>query len=169
MKSEYLNPFLKAISKMLEETISEKPVLEKPFLRPGYPYMTETVAIIVGVTGHLSGQVVLSIQEECARGIAAAMLMEDKIYELDEYAQSALAELANMIVANASIGLSDVGYHCDITPPSVFTGTKMEVTNQAKIPTLAIPLQLEKGRIEVNLSLIETRQNTIPQKENAPK
>jgi chemotaxis protein CheX len=169
MKTEFLNPFLKAISIILEETVSEKPVLEKPFVRPIYPYTTETVAIIIGVTGHLTGQVVISIQEECARGIAAAMLMEGPVFELDENAQSALAELANMIVANASIGLSEAGYHCDITPPSVFTGKKMEVTNQAKIPTLAVPLKMNEGKIEMNLSLIESENLTNAQQESAPK
>ena len=167
MKSVYLNPFLKAVSYVLEQTISDKPVLEKPFLRPGNSFNTESVAIIIGVTGHLTGQVVLSIQEECARGIAAAMLMESEIAEFGEDAQSAIAELANMMIANATIGLSEAGYHCDITPPAIFTGRMMEVANQGKIPTLTIPLKLFGGKIELNLSLVESMQYAGSQKENA--
>ncbi|HOC93990.1 MAG TPA: chemotaxis protein CheX [bacterium] len=155
MKAEYLNPFLKGISSILEEVAGERPALGRPFLRPGYPYSVDGVAIFIGVTGHLSGQVVICIQEACARGIAAAMLMEGSIAKLDEYAQSALAELVNMIVASATIGLAEAGYRTDITPPSVVTGEKIEISNQAKIPTLAIPLSIMNGKIEVNLSLVE--------------
>jgi chemotaxis protein CheX len=156
MKAEYLNPFIKSVTRIIEETTSEKPAMGKVFLRDGYPYTTKDVAIFVGITGYLSGQLVISLPMECALSIAAAMLMEEKIFELDEFAQSAIAEMANMITANATIGLSDAGYKCDITPPSVITGTKMEVSSPPKIRTVVIPLKIGVGDIEVNISLIET-------------
>ncbi len=155
MKAAHLNPFINSTSKIIRDNTGAESEMGKPFLRPKYPYTTESVAIIIGVTGHLSGQVVISIEEECARALAAAMLMEPSLPEFDEYAQSALAELGNMIVANATIGLAEVGCICDITPPSLITGKRMEITNPPKIQTIAVPLVLEKGKIELNLSLIE--------------
>lgn len=156
MKVEFLNPFLKSIVDILSSTISETPVKGKIFLREKYPYKTADVAIIVGITGKVSGQVVISLTLPCAKGIAATMLMEESIPELDEYAQSALAEMANMITANATIGLSEAGYTCDITPPSVITGQKLEVSCQEHIKTIVIPMELSFGSMEVNLSMTET-------------
>ena len=156
MKAEYINPFLKSVTRIIEETTSEKPVMGKVFLRDSYPYTTEEVAIFVGITGFLSGQLVISLPHQCACEIAAMMLMEEKVYELDEFAQSAIAEMGNMITANATIGLAEAGYDCNITPPSVITGKKMEISSPSKIRTVVIPLTLGGSKIEVNLSLIET-------------
>jgi len=155
MKAEFLNPFVKSVIDIISSTISETPVKGKIFLRDKYPYKTDNVAIIVGIAGRISGQLVLSLNDECARSIAAVMLMEEEVPELDEIAQSALAEMSNMITANATIGLSEVGYTCDITPPSVITGRQMEISCKEEIKTIVIPLELSMGKIDVNISLIE--------------
>jgi len=156
MKAEFLNPFLKSVVDVIGGTISETPRRGKPFLRDKYPYTAQNVTIMVGITGRLTGQLVLSMPETCAKGIAAIMLMEEKVETLDEYAQSALAEMANMITANATIGLGDVGCNCDITPPSVITGKLMEISFRGDIKTIVIPLDISMGHVDVNLSLAET-------------
>jgi chemotaxis protein CheX len=156
MRAEFLNPFIKSVIDVLESTVSETPTKGRIFLRDKYPYTTRDVAIIVGITGKVTGQVVVSLSVESAMGIAARMLMEEKIYELDEYAQSALAEMANMITANATIGLAATGFICDITPPSVITGSQMEISCQEQIKTIVIPLEMSMGQLDLNLSLIET-------------
>jgi chemotaxis protein CheX len=158
MKAEYMNPFLKSVVQIVESTISETPQRGKVFLRGKYPFASADVAIVVGITGVLTGQVILSMALDTARGIAARMLMEDEVAELDEYAQSALAEMANMITANSTIGLADAGFNCDITPPTVITGSRIEISCQEGIQTLVIPLVMSMGSVEVNLSIIETSQ-----------
>lgn len=156
MKAEYLNPFLKSIVSIIQSTIQEEPVKEGVFLREKYPYSAENIVIILGVTGHLKGQVALSLSIEGAKRIAAVMLMEESIPELDEYAQSALAELLNMIAANATMGLEEAGFTCDITPPAVISGEHIEISCAENVPTLVIPYTLSFGKIEANLSLIES-------------
>jgi chemotaxis protein CheX len=156
MKAEFLNPFIVSISKVLTNSISETPKMGKPYLRVKYPYTAGDVVIIIGITGSLTGQCVISLSENCAKGIAAAMMMEERIEDLDEYAQSAIAEMANMIIANATIGLADAGYICDITPPSVITGKNLEVSAPMSISTVVIPLEIGSGEIDMNLSLVET-------------
>lgn len=156
MKAEFLNPFVKSIVSIIESTVGESPEKGKVFLRDKYPYKTHDVAIIVGITGALTGQVVITMQEDTAKGIAAVMLMEEKVHELDEFAQSALAEMANMITANSTIGLADAGFSTDITPPSVVTGKKMEISCQEHIRTIVIPLKLSLGDVEANLAVAES-------------
>ena len=156
MKAEFLNPFLKSIVQIIESTLSESPNKGDVFLRDKYPYDSGNVALIVGITGILTGQVIISMADDTAKKVAARMLMEESVDELDEYAQSALGEIANMITANATIGLSDAGYDCDITPPSVITGKGIEISCQVQIRTVVIPLKTSMGDIEVNLGVIET-------------
>ncbi len=156
MKVEYLNPFIKSVVKIVEESISEKPAMGKVFLRDHLTYESNDVAVVVGVTGHLSGHMVITLSEESAKNIAAAMMMEPKVYAFDEVAQSALAEMSNMIAANATIGLAEAGYTCDITPPHVFTGSGMAITGPPNSRTVVIPLNMGAGTLEVNLTLAET-------------
>ena len=156
MRAVYLNPFIKSVIQIIENTLYESPEREQPFLRQKYPYVTKDVAIVVGVTGAVQGQVVMSMDRDCAKRIAARMIMEEDIEELDEYAQSALSEMANMITANATMGLADAGYPCDITPPSVIVGEQMEISCQPDIKTIVLPLKLTQGLMDVNLSMKES-------------
>lgn len=159
MKAEYLNPFLKSIVMVIESTLEEAPVKEGVFLRESYPYAAENVVVILGVTGHLKGQVSLSLSVECAKKIAARMLMEESVPELDEYAQSALAELLNMIAANATMGLEEGGFTCDITPPAVVSGEHIEISCSGNVPTIVIPFTLSFGKVEANLSIVESHKS----------
>ena len=165
MKVEFLNPFVRSVAKNIEANLSERPKMERAFLRDENPFTTEQVAIVIGVTGHLAGQVVISMSEKCAVGIAALMMMEKGLSELNECAQSAIAEMGNMITANATIGLAEAGYKSDITPATVITGRKMEVSMPSCIRTVVIPLSVSSGNIEVNLSLIESAKLAIYFKE----
>lgn len=155
MKADYLNPFLNSIVQIVQSQLFESPQRGKIYLRTTYPYKVQQVALIVGITGSIQGQVVISMDRQTALGAAARMMMEDSLDDLDEYAQSALSEMANMITANATISLSDAGFSCDITPPSLVVGEDVEITPRETIKTIAIPLVLTMGSIEVNLSLEE--------------
>lgn len=156
-KAVFLNPFIQATSHIFTTTIFEQPVKDKAFLRAEYPYTTGQVALIIGVTGALYGHVVISTSMECALHVAAKMMMEEKLFEFDEYARSALGELANMITANAMISLAAAGYLCDITPPSVITGTGMKVSCPPNIKTLVMVMKFPFGDIDLNLSLAESK------------
>ena len=155
MRINYLNPFVNSVVQIIQSQLYEKPQRGKIFLRTKYPYRTQQVAIIVGITGAVLGQVVLSLSRQTALCVAARMMMEDELTAFDEYAHSALSEMANMITANATIGLADAGYHCDITPPSLIVGDDVEITPRDTIKTIVIPLNLSMGSLEVNLSLQE--------------
>lgn len=157
MKAEYLNPFVKSIISIIESTVGEAPQKGDIFLRKHYPFHAENIVILLGVTGQLKGQVALSMPIGCAKKIAAVMMMEEEISELDEYAQSALAELLNMIAANATIGLEEAGYVSDITPPAVVIGREIEISCAGDTPTIVIPMALSYGEIEANLSLVDVR------------
>ena len=60
-------------------------------------YSSDGVVILIGLTGKISGNVVLSLSKNLALSIASAMMYGMPVNELDEISKSAIAELANMI------------------------------------------------------------------------
>lgn len=81
------------------------------------------MVILIGVTGEMRGQVVLSIDEKKACEIASRMMMGMPVPELDDMAISAISELGNMIMGNAATVFSVRNIGIDITPPTVGRGT----------------------------------------------
>lgn len=156
MKVEYLNPFLQAIAYVIEKVLGEKPVRGQIYLQDHNPYSTDDVAILVGITGTLQGQFVLSFDQKTAAGIASQMIKKTSTGGISTQHRSALSELANMITGNATIELSNAGFPCDITPPSLLIGTNIQVTVQEQIKTVVIPLKVSHGELFVSLSMIET-------------
>ncbi len=72
----------------------------KPYLKPP-TYEGDVLAVIVGVTGILTGQVIMTMDRETARNVASHM-MNVPVPELNDMAISAVGELANMILGNAA-------------------------------------------------------------------
>jgi len=156
MKAVFLNPFIKSVSQVMESMLFEAPQRGKPFVSEESVIRGNDVAIIIGLNGMLAGQVVLSLGDEAAKSMAARLLMEDRVAELDEDARSALAEIGNMVTANATIGLCDAGYSCDITPPSVLDGPRLQFFKMRNNKILVIPMQLSFGDVSLNLAIEET-------------
>jgi chemotaxis protein CheX len=75
---------------------------------------------------------------------------------MDELAKATIQELANMITAQAVTKLHDLGFKFDLTPPALFTGDNMEVSNNLKVEALIVPMELGvNGKIEVNVAVRE--------------
>jgi chemotaxis protein CheX len=70
--------------------------------------------------------------------------------------KSAIAELSNMIVGNASSIFYKKGLKIYITTPTVLTSKKVSISN--KYPIICIPLSFGEGgnmKLEINVSTIE--------------
>ena len=78
----------------------------------------------------------------------------EKFQELSELAKATITELANMIVAQAVTKLSDLGFKFELTPPTIFTGEKMEISD-FEVEALIVPIETKYGKIEINVALRE--------------
>jgi chemotaxis protein CheX len=152
VKAEYVNLFLSSASSVMGMVCGEEPTFGQPFLRQS-PYPIDDLNVIIGVTGKLRGQMIMSLNQETAKNVASRMMGGMEVLELDEICLSAIGELGNMIAGNAARLLGEVGVSVDIAPPAVLEGKGVKVSNQ--IPTLSIPLSGEFGPIEVALSLAD--------------
>lgn len=80
------------------------------------------VVVIIGVTGDLHGNVYFTMQEDCAKKIASAMMGGMDVPQFDEMVQSAVSELSNMLAATACTDLSERGISADISTPTLIHG-----------------------------------------------
>jgi len=154
MNVEYINPFIEASQSVWTMMTGNKPVLGKVYLK-NVPYHSEDIAVIVGLTGKIRGQVVISMNANTALKVASSMMGGAMVAELDEMSKSAISELGNMIMGNTATILAGRGIGIEITPPSILIGEKMVIT-PANMKTICVPLLLEgDAPIEINVSLEE--------------
>jgi chemotaxis protein CheX len=154
MRVEYINPFVEAAFNVLNE------VLINANVKRGELYLKSTtmsimgVATLVGLAGDVEGRVLFDMTKETALNIAGAMNGE-QFTVLDELAKATITELANMVTAQAVTKLHDLGFKFDLTPPALFSGENMEISNR-EVEALIVPMELGSyGKIEINVAVRE--------------
>jgi chemotaxis protein CheX len=152
MRVEYINPFVEAAFNVMKEVLNTDVKRGELYLKStSMPVMG--VAAIVGLAGDVEGRVLFDMNKATALQIASTMNNE-KITALDELAKATITELANMITAQAVTKLHDLGFRFDLTPPAIFTGENMEVSDQ-DVEALIVPMELPQGKIEINVAIRE--------------
>lgn len=114
------------------------------------PYNGQNLLILVGITGKVRGNAVISFPNSLACKFAGTMMMMPDITEIDDFAQSAICELCNMIMGNAATALSQRDVAVDITPPTVLTGQNLELRVEQ---TKAINIHLIFENDELNITV----------------
>jgi chemotaxis protein CheX len=116
------------------------------------------VAALVGLAGDVEGRVLFDMTKETALAVAGAMNGEE-FKTLDEMVKATITELANMITAQAVTKLHDLGFKFDLTPPALFTGENMEISNNLEVEALIVPMEFgpggKTGKIEINVVIRE--------------
>ena len=146
---ELINPFLATAKKILSEVCFVDVTIQKPILRET-TFDKNHWVIIVGVTGEMRGQVLIAMSEPNACAIASKMCMTE-IKVIDDFASSALSELGNMIMGNASTVFSSSGIGIDITPPTLSHGEVSFTSSYTK--SLCVPMVFDGGGIDLFLAL----------------
>ncbi|MDR2483482.1 MAG: chemotaxis protein CheX [Treponema sp.] len=153
MRVEYINPFVEAAYSVLKEVLNTD-------VKRGDLYLKSTsmtimgVAALVGLAGDVEGRVLFDMTKDTALNIAGAMNGE-KFTTLDDMAKATIQELANMITAQAVTKLHGMGFKFDLTPPALFSGENMEISNR-EVEALIVPMELgSHGKIEINVAVRE--------------
>ncbi|MDR0382487.1 MAG: chemotaxis protein CheX [Spirochaetaceae bacterium] len=155
MRVEYINPFVEATFSVLKEVLNTD-------VNRGDLYLKESsmrimgVAALVGLAGDVEGRVLFDMTKDTALKIASAMNGGEEFPALDDMAKATITELANMITAQAITKLHDLGFKFDLTPPALFSGENMEISNTLNVEALIVPMELGPlGKIEVNVVIRE--------------
>ncbi|MDA8345068.1 MAG: chemotaxis protein CheX [Thermaerobacter sp.] len=151
MKVEWINPFIRAANHVLGEMVSfEHPQLGRIEMEEK-PYTTEEVTAMLGVSGVLSGSVLLGMTRDVAEQIVERMVGERTPIE-DLLGESALGEVVNMISGSALRFLESAGYSCNITPPVVIRGQGAVVSTMER-QRLVVPIHFPTAVFQLSVAL----------------
>jgi chemotaxis protein CheX len=152
MRVEYINPFVESAFNVLREVLQADVKRGELYLKStSMPVMG--VAAIVGLAGDVEGRVLFDMDKDTALNVASAMNGEE-LTAFDDLVKATITELANMITAQAVTKLHELGFKFDLTPPAIFTGDNMEVTDQ-DVEALIVPMEIPQGKIEINVAVRE--------------
>jgi chemotaxis protein CheX len=106
---------------------------------------------MLALTGGVAGLVIYSMPVPVACHLAGAM-MGEQVFEFDSMAQSAVAELANMITGQAGIDLERAGFGSDMSPPVLLIGHGSSVAT-LNLTRLVVPLIVSAGHFNIDLAI----------------
>lgn len=150
MNVEFINPFLMAASSIMHDMCQLNTKVGKPYVKTT-EFASDSVIIMIGVTGEMRGQVIIAFSLDVACDIASKMIMMP-ISEMNELSMSAISELGNMILGNAATILSTKGIGIDITPPTLCRGSMSITTSYAK--NICIPIIYDGEKcVELDIAL----------------
>lgn len=152
MRVEYINPFVEAAFNVLNEVLGGGVKRGDLYLKAtSMPVMG--VAALVGLAGDVEGRVLFDMSVDTALGISGKM-NDDEFTVFDELPKATITELANMITGQAVTKLHELGFRFDLTPPALFTGEKMEISDH-EVEALIVPMDTSCGKIEINVAVRE--------------
>ena len=76
MKEEYINPFIEASAEMIVQVTGFKTTMGKIYTKDG-PYKSESILVLIGITGGIHCSVVMSFSKVVCCKIASAMMDVD--------------------------------------------------------------------------------------------
>lgn len=164
MRVEYINPFVEAACNVLKEYMGGTEVKRGELYLKSTSMQIMGVAALVGLAGDVEGRVLLDMSKDTALSVSNTMMaMFDENHQemkvVDEMVKATINELANQITAQAVTKLEALGYKFDLTPPAIFTGENMEISDNLKVEALIVPLILgpggKNGKIEINVVIRE--------------
>jgi chemotaxis protein CheX len=107
------------------------------------------VSGIIGLTGDLTGSVVISMSWKTAKNCVRAFTGVENVPEEDVC--DAIGELANMIAGSAKSSLE--GKSVSISCPSVVRGKDLQASRPKSTPCVRIPCMSDLGEFELLLAI----------------
>ncbi len=152
MKVEYVNSFYKATKDVLQLLVDIEP--QRGEIKVVQDLGSNKDANVeLAVVGDLKGTILFSFPKNMTLEMIKIMsgMEMDKI---DNFASSALGEVANIIGGNALTLLSQHNYTCDIAPPRIFLG-EYKALPVGNGKALLLPLSTPIGEFDITIHLNE--------------
>lgn len=153
MKAEIINPFaastVSVFATMLGCQLTRGSLqLRSNRLRPEYE-----INGLVGLTGVVSGTVVLSMQEQVALHAAEAMLGRGSLPNcVNDEVIDAVGEITNMVAGAAKAYLS--AYELNLSIPTVIIGKNTRIGFNSKVDPICVPYQSPWGPLQVEVGIV---------------
>lgn len=151
INAEYINPFLEAASVVFKSILNVDLRRGKLIIKEN-PIPSLDVAIIIGITGGVTGEIVYSMSYPMVQKIAEVLMPGMSQEQMMNEYKDIVGELANMITGNAMNLFASTGKVIDMTTPTVIDGKNFNIT-MIKQTTLGITLYSPMGQLEMNIAL----------------
>ncbi len=150
---KFMNPFVEAAAEVLRAEVQlnikrGNLSLQKSSLTAG------EITVLISLVGHVQGVVLYGLSINTGLALVSRMMGQES-KELDNLAQSGVAELGNVITGRATIKLSETGISSNISPPTLILGKGVEIST-LDFPRIVVPLETEIGDITIHLALRES-------------
>lgn len=152
MNVKYLIPFVEAAYEVLKAEAHITMTRGELTLEKS-PYVTDDVTVLISLVGDVSGTVFYGMSAKTCVAISSA-IMGEQLRELNNLAQSGIAELGNVITGRASVKLSQTGFQSTISPPTLLMA-KGATISTLDFARLVVPLTSDVGNIVIHLALRE--------------
>ncbi len=153
MDAKAIEPFLAAINTVMPGLGFKSVKRGKITIGESNKIASRGVMVVIGLTHQIRGNIAYNMTVDAARKVASTMMMGMPVEAFDDMAESAIAELGNMLAANASMILERQGAKLDISPPTVITGESFAntVSNAQRIN---IEMFVDDIPMEVNVVMV---------------
>lgn len=151
MDVKVISPFLEAIAAVMPQLGFQTVERGRLSLGQGNKIDNLGVMVVVGLTHEIRGNIAYNMTVESAKTIASKMMMGMPVETFDPLAESAIAELGNMLTANAAMIFEKQGSQIDISPPTVITGNASATTAAAQ--SLIVEVKIDGIPLIVNVSV----------------
>jgi chemotaxis protein CheX len=152
MDAKLLNPFIQAAVEVLKAEVGANVTRGAISLQKS-ALTSDDVTVLINLVGDVYGVVMYGMPTATGLGIVSK-IMEQDFAELNQLAQSGVAELGNVISGQATIRFSEAGYHSSISTPMILTGNGIEIST-LDFPRIVVPLGTQFGVFTVHLALRE--------------
>lgn len=151
IKADFINPFLEAATIVFRDVLQTDMIRGKIAIKDT-PTPSHEVAIVIGVVGSFSGEVVYSMNYDAAYKISRKLVPGLSDDDVKNEFKDILGEIANMTTGNAMNIFASAGQSVEITTPNI-QDSKSTAIRFTKKPTLSINLYTKFGRVEVNVAI----------------
>lgn len=152
MDPRYITPFISSIQNVFS-TMLQLPVdINEPRIKDGNR-ATYDVSGIIGMSGDVTGSIVLSFREETAKRLVALFVGMEMETDSADFAD-AIGELVNMVSGNAKGEFT--GKNVSISCPSVIVGQHHAVSTSSDTPCVVIPCQTDCGELAIEIAIRES-------------
>lgn len=151
MDPSYIKPFIASIQNVFSTMLQLPVTIQSPHVKTaaGTEY---DVSGIIGLSGEVTGSVVLSFPKETAIRVVALFAGQEFPVDQPDFAD-AVGELVNMVSGGAKAGFQ--GKKVSISCPSVVVGKGHQVSRQTDAPTIIIPCVTDCGTLAIEVTIAQ--------------
>lgn len=148
MNAAYINAFINATRETIDTMVHVPVAFGKARLRAAdeRPHKFFKVSVVIGLSGNVTGHVVLNLSEPAALALASG-LAGIILREMNDESFDALGEIANMISGAARRTMAGV----TVTVPAV--KLTRDVVYRTDLPAIALPFDTPVGRFQLDVQM----------------